>query len=177
MTTQKKVKNSILKVEKNDISNMDIEAFVYYASDNLKLGSGTGNAISMRGGPSIQEELDKIGSKNVGDVVITKAGNLKSKFIIHAVGPKFQEENINEKLQNLILNTLKEAEQKGIKKIAFPAMGAGFYGIPINTSALITIGTINKYLENGAKFEEVVVCLNDNREYKPFKAKLENSNK
>ena len=93
---------------------------------------------------------------------------MKATHIIHAVGPRFQEEGLEDKLKTTILNCLKAADEKGIKAVAFPPMGAGFYGVPLDVSARVTLGTIKEYLANETSIEDVVVCLFDNREYQPF---------
>jgi O-acetyl-ADP-ribose deacetylase (regulator of RNase III) len=173
MTDEKKVKDSVIRLMIGDITDIDIECFVYYAQSNLKLGSGFGGAITVRGGPAIQKELDKLAPIDRGKAVISDAGEMKAKYIIHANGPKFQEENLEEKMKKTIINTLKLADEKGIKKIAFPPMGAGFYGVPLDLSAQLTLETIKSYLSNGSKLEEVVICLLDNRDYDPFQKKLQ----
>ncbi len=168
MPDELKVNKSTLRLMQKDITDLEIDSFVYYAQHDLALGSGFGTSISIRGGPSIQEELKKFGSVNTTDVVVTAAGEMKAKQIIHAVGPRFQEEELESKLKATILNILKAAEDKGIKAIALPAMGAGFYGVPLDLSARVTLGKIKEYLSGDTKVEDVVVCLNDSREYKQF---------
>ena len=91
MSDEKKIKNSVIRLAKGDITDLDIECFVFYAQSDLKLGSGYGGAISMRGGPEVQQELDKLGPIELGEAVISAAGGMKAKQIIHANGPKFRE--------------------------------------------------------------------------------------
>jgi len=172
MKDQLKVQNSTLSLMIGDITDLEIDSFVFYAQNNLALGSGFGTAISVRGGPSIQEELNALAPVDTTGVVISSAGNMKAQHIIHAVGPKFQEENLQQKLKTTIQNSLKAAEEKGITRVAFPPMGAGFYGVPLPLSADITLNTIKEFLSNGTKIEEVVVCLMGSRDYKPFQEKL-----
>jgi O-acetyl-ADP-ribose deacetylase (regulator of RNase III) len=161
-----------IRLIKGDITDLEVEAFVFYARHDLQLGSGYGTAITMRGGPSVQEELDEIGSAKTTEVVITRAGEMKAKHIVHAVGPRFQEEEIESKLKTTIMNVFSEAEKAGLKQIAFPPMGAGFYGVPLPVSAEITVGCIADYLEADPKITDIVICALDNREYKPLDAKL-----
>ena len=94
MSESIKIQNCTLQLVKQDITDFEVEAFVFYAEPNLALGSGYGSAIARRGGPSIKAELDKIGSVSKTDAVITEGGSLKAKYIVHAVGPTFQEEQI-----------------------------------------------------------------------------------
>jgi O-acetyl-ADP-ribose deacetylase (regulator of RNase III) len=177
MSDEITVKNSRLRLAKVDITDFEIDAFVYYAQHDLALGSGFGTAISQRGGPKIQVELNGLAPLKTTEVAISDAGDMKASHIIHAVGPRFQEPDLESKLETTIQNCLKQADGKGIKKVAFPPMGAGFYGVPLDVSARVTLGTIQKYLANSTSIEEVVVCLMDNREYKPFQSHLATMNK
>ena len=172
MSEEKMVNKSKIRLEVTDVTDIDIDAFVYYAREDLELGAGFGTAISVRGGPSIQKELKEIGGAKTCEAVITSAGDMKAKYIIHAVGPKFQEEDLEAKLATTIRNALREAEKKGISSIALPAMGAGFYGVPIETSAEITIDSVNEYLQNAADIREVVLCMLDSKQYKAFQERL-----
>ncbi len=172
MTDSMRVGKSTMRLVKGDITDLDIDSFVYYATEDLALGSGYGTAISMRGGPSVQEELKTLGTKRVTEAVVTAAGDMKANHIVHAVGPKFQEEGLEDKLRETIVNALRAAEEKGIAAIAFPPMGTGFYGVPLPTSAEITLSTIKEYLGGETKLTDVAVVLMDNREYQPFEKKL-----
>jgi O-acetyl-ADP-ribose deacetylase (regulator of RNase III) len=165
-----KIKNSTLSVVQADITDTEIDAFVFYARNDLKLGSGFGNAIALRGGPSIRKELENLGPLKVTEVVVTTAGNMKAKQIIHANGPKFQEENLVDKLKTTIVNVLKAAESNGIESIAFPPMGSGFYGVPLPDSVKITIDTIVAHLDKGSDVKDVVICGNDKREFMALSA-------
>ncbi len=173
MANEVKINNSSLSVVKADVTDIVIDAFVFYARSDLKLGSGFGNAIALRGGPSVRKELEGRGPLNVTEVVMTTAGSMKAGHIIHANGPKFQEENTNQKLKTTIINALKIADANGMESVAFPPMGAGFYGVPIDISAMITIETIADFLGSGPGIKEVVICGNDNRELKALQTVLE----
>ncbi len=168
MTDSLSVKKSTVRLMRGDITDMEVEAFVFYARHDLQLGSGFGTAISVRGGPSVQNELKELGVAKTTDAIVTGAGKMKASHIIHAVGPRFQEEDLRSKLEVTVRNCLSQADQKGIKQIAFPAMGTGFYGVPLQTSAEVTLKTICDYLSGDTKITEVIVCLIDSREYQPF---------
>jgi O-acetyl-ADP-ribose deacetylase len=172
MPDELRVDNRIIRLMTGDIAGQEIEAFVYYARPDLVLGSGFGGAISVRGGPKIQEELKKFGTLRTGEAVVSSAGNMKAKFIIHAVGPRFQEEDTEKKLRQTTLNVLQQAEEKGIKKLAFPAMGVGFYGVSLALSARITLEVVKEHLEGQAGLEEIIFCLRDSWEYKAFQEQL-----
>jgi O-acetyl-ADP-ribose deacetylase (regulator of RNase III) len=173
MADEVRVGEKMIRLKNSDITDIEVECFVYYARPDLKLGAGLGGAIAVRGGPQIQKALDELAPIGACEAVISEAGNLKSKYIIHANGPKFQEEDTESKLKITILNTLKLADEKGIKQLALPAMGTGFYGIPLDKSADVCLSTVKEYLQNKTGIEEIVFCANDSREYAPFKSKLD----
>ncbi len=173
MGESRQVGNSVLRLEKQDITDFEVEAFVYYARPDLALGAGFGGAIAKRGGPSIKSELDAIGRLEVTEAAVTGAGKMKARYIVHAVGPAFQEENLESKLEATIVNALKRAEEKGIRSLAFPLMGAGFYGVPLPLCTEIMIRALCGHLARGSSLEEVIVCANDAREYRAFQAGLE----
>ena len=173
MTDELPVGQKLIRLVNSDITDMDIECFVYYARSDLKLGAGLGGAIAVRGGPQVQKTLDTLAPIGPCEAVITDAGELKAKYIIHANGPKFQEEDAESKLRITILNSLKLADEKGIKRVALPAMGTGFYGIPLDRSADVSLNTAKDYLQNKTGIEEIVFCAIDSREYLPYKTYLD----
>jgi O-acetyl-ADP-ribose deacetylase (regulator of RNase III) len=172
MTESRPFNRTVLRVLKDDITTLDVEAFVFYARTDLALGAGFGNAIAQRGGPSIKRELDQIGRIRPTEAVVTSAGRLRAKYIVHAAGPAFQEEDLEQKLRATIMNVLRIAEDKNITQLAFPAMGAGFYGIPLPACAEVMVRTITEYLANDTNIREVIFCANDAREYQPFHSRL-----
>ena len=103
-----------MELVEGDITDMEIEAFVYDITADAKLSSGYGGAIAVRGGKTIQEELDSIGGCPTGEAIITSAGNLKAKHIIHVNGPKFHEPGTEEKLRRATSAALRLAEEKGM---------------------------------------------------------------
>ncbi len=155
-----------------DITDMDVDAFVFYARPDLALGTGFGTAIAARGGASIQKELDGKGPLAACQAVVTAAGKLKAKKIVHAVGPRFQEEDMLGKLKTTVENSLRAAEEAGVRTLAMPAMGAGFYGVPLPGCARVMGETIRSYLEGGGAVAEVIICVLDSREYKVFHSEL-----
>ncbi|MEW5701788.1 MAG: macro domain-containing protein [Candidatus Zixiibacteriota bacterium] len=165
-----------LRLTVGDIADMEIDAFVYYARHDLVLGSGIGTAISVRGGPTIQEELEKLAPIKTTEAVVTAAGGMKAGRIIHAVGPRFQEEDLEAKLEMTVLNCLKKADESGIRTVAFPAMGAGFYGVPLDVSARVMFSTIRDYLAGTTGIGDVIICLGDNREHEVFRRRMSELN-
>ncbi|MEI7670977.1 MAG: macro domain-containing protein [Deltaproteobacteria bacterium] len=174
MANELKVNEKIIRLMVGFITDVGgMDGIVYYARPDLVLGSGFGTAISTQGGPKVQEELKKFGVVGITDVVVTGGGNLHARYILHAVGPRFQEEGSEEKLRTTMLNTLRKAEEYRLEKIVIPAMGAGFYGIPLEVCARVTIGAASKFLEKAAELKEIVFCLRDARELKYFQEHLQ----
>jgi len=172
MSEQKKIGQGRISLIRDDLTALDVDAFVFYAQHDLALGSGFGTAISLRGGKGVTEELEGKGPLKTTEALVTGAGNLKAKYIIHAVGPRFQEEDMEGKLRSTMQNCLKQAEEKGIERLAFPPMGAGFYGVPLDVCARVMTETIGEHLRGVTKIKEAVICVLDDREYDPFKTQL-----
>ncbi len=166
------IKNCILELQDGDITELQTDAIVNAANERLILGGGVAGAIRAKGGPQIQAECNKIGGTFVGGAVITTAGNLKAKHVIHAVGPRAGEGNENEKLKNATLNSLKLADENNLKSISFPAISAGIFGFPIESCAKIMLKTTIEYLNGQTHLQKVVFCLFGNDSYQIFAKQL-----
>ena len=162
------VANSVLELLDGDITEMDTDAIVNAANAQLILGGGVAGAIRRKGGPSIQQECNKVGGTFVGGAVITTAGKLKAKYVIHAVGPRMGEGDEDAKLKNATLNSLKLADKHNLKSIAFPAISAGIFGFPIERCAEIMLRTTIDYLKAGTGLKRVVFCLFGKESYSVF---------
>lgn len=171
---EKVVGKKILRVLQGDITERDTEAIVNPANNYLKHGGGVAGAIVRKGGQIIQEESDKIGYVETGKAVITTAGALKAKYVIHAVGPRWGEGNEKEKLTSAVLSSLKLATQYGLKSISFPAISAGIFGVPKEIVAEVLVKTAYKFLkEENTSLEVVEFCLFDEDTYQKFVKVLE----
>ncbi|MGC8763101.1 MAG: macro domain-containing protein [Acidobacteriota bacterium] len=171
--TEWKRNGKTLRLVRGDITDLEAESFVFAAAPDLKLGTGFGGAIAQRGGPSIQEEL---GRHPVplppGRALLTKAGNLKARHIVHAVVPRFHETDEEEKLRAAVRASMEAAEGAGIRQLAFPALGAGFYGVSLELCSRVLLEESMKHLQNRSRLQEIVFCLNDSREMKAFQGRL-----
>ncbi len=167
-----KVKNSKIKLIQGDITESNTDVIVNAANAQLILGGGVAGAIRKKGGPTIQEECNKIGGTFVGGAVITSGGNLKAKFVIHAVGPRMGEGNEDEKLKNATLNSLKLMDEYKLSSIAFPAISTGVFGYPIDKCAEIMISTTKNYLKGNTQIKEVIFCLYTSSDFEVFENKL-----
>ena len=166
------VNRTALELIQGDITEMDTEAIVNAANSALKLGGGVAGAIARKGGPLIQQECDRIGHCPVGGAVITSGGNLRARWVIHAVGPRMGEGDEDRKLRDATLNSLKLADSRGIASIAFPAISTGIFGYPLERCAQIMLSTTIEYLRGESKLERVVFCLYGERAYRAFEEEL-----
>ena len=161
-----------LELREGDITELDVDAIVNAANENLQLGSGVAGAIREKGGPTIQEECDRIGSIPVGTAVMTGAGELRAKQVIHAVGPKNGEGDEDRKLASAVRSSLALADRHGLRTIALPAISTGNFGFPMDRAARIMLTEIHRYLQGGTKLSKVVVALYDETGYNTFKREL-----
>ncbi len=171
---KKQMNKATIELVEGDITAMDTDAIVNAANAALQLGAGVAGAISRKGGPRIQEECNQIGGTYVGGAVITTAGDLKAQYVIHAVGPRVGEGNEDQKLRDATLNSLKKAEERKLKSIAFPAISTGIFGFPLDRCAQIMIATTLEYLRADTKIEKVIFCLFGKESYEAFKKELSN---
>ncbi|MDD5327127.1 MAG: macro domain-containing protein [Phycisphaerae bacterium] len=175
-----KISNCVLELLEGDITEMQTEAIVNAANARLILGGGVAGAIKRKGGPKIQEECNKTGGTFVGGAVKTTGGNLKARYVIHAVGPqwfdsahhKMGKGNEDEKLKNATLNSLKLADENNIKSISFPAISTGIFGFPIERCAKIMLRTTIDYLKGQTGLEKIIFCLFGQDSYEVFEKQL-----
>lgn len=152
---------------------MEVEAIVNAANKSLLLGGGVAGSIRNFGGPTIQQECNKIGSIEVGEAAITGGGNLKAKYVIHAVGPVYGEGDEDEKLAKATLNSLRIANKREIKDIAFPAISTGIFHFPLQRCSEIMIKVAVEFLKNHDFSQEIIFCLYGEKPYSVFKDTLE----
>lgn len=161
-----------LELVEGDITALEVEAIVNPANEQLQLGSGVAGAIRQKGGPTIQEECNRIGGTPVGTAVMTGAGNLKAKQVIHTVGPRMGEGDEDKKLASAVRAALALADRRGMKSIALPAISTGNFGFPVDRAARILLTEIHRYLQGGTKLERVVICLYGEEAFGAFRREL-----
>src|SRR6266436_9813691 len=126
-------------IRKGDMTEMDTDAIVNAANNDLILGGGVAGAIRRKGGEEIQRECDAIGSIPVGYAAITKGGKLKARFVIHAASMQLGGKTNADALRRSTAHSLKIASEHGLKTIAFPAVGTGIAGFPLKDCAEIMV--------------------------------------
>jgi len=169
---QIKVEHSILQLVRGDITDLDTDAIVNAANVQLVLGGGVAGAIMRKGGPAIQAECDTKAPIEAGQAVITTAGKLKARFVIHAVGPKMGSGNEDATLKNATLSALAVADENDLTSIAFPAISTGVFGFPTDQCGRIMLSATIGYLKGPTGLKKVVFCLFDAESYRIFEDTL-----
>lgn len=171
---EKRINNSVLAIVEGDITKEQTDAIVNAANSRLAGGGGVDGAIHRAGGPSIMEESRKYDGCPTGKAVITGGGNLKAKYVIHAVGPIYRDGKKGEPelLRGAYLESLKLASANGIKSISFPALSAGAYGYPMNEAARIALATAAEYIKGHPEIELVRFVLFGRQAYDAFEGEL-----
>ncbi|MDL1970581.1 MAG: macro domain-containing protein [Candidatus Desulfofervidaceae bacterium] len=160
-----RLNQSKIEIVKGDITQLNVDAIVNAAGENLVMGGGVAGAILRAGGYEIQAECNKLAPIKAGEAVITTGGKLKARYVIHAVGPRWGEGNEGTKLRDAVLNSLKLAETYKLKTLAFPAISTGIFGCPKEWAAQIMLKTTIDYLQKGSCLEKVVFCLYSQEAY------------
>jgi O-acetyl-ADP-ribose deacetylase len=157
-----------ISVNLGDITEVEADAIVNAANSELILGGGVAGAIGRKGGPTIQAECDKIGPVKLGNVAVTGAGNLKARYVIHAASMDMGGRATPESLRSAVRNTFAAAEEKGIKSIALPAVGAGIGGLPMRRCAEVMMDEARRTLHRN-KIDKVAFVLFDKAAFDAFK--------
>lgn len=151
-----------------DLTEMDADAIVNAANNDLQHGGGVAGAIRRKGGAIIQEESNEIGSIPVGGAAITSGGKLKARYVIHAASMQLGGRTTGRALRSSTAHSLRIAAEKGLKTIAFPAVGTGIAGFPMEECAEIMLREVVEHLKRGSSLEEVFFVLFDTEALKTF---------
>lgn len=150
-----------IEIIQGDLTEMNVDAIVNAANNDLQLGGGVAGAIRRKGGPQIQTECDAVGPIPVGGAAITSGGNLKARYVIHAASMQLGGRTTAHALQSSTAHSLRIAAQKGLKTIAFPAVGTGIAGFPMRECAEIMLREVAKHYEGPTPLEKVYFVLFD----------------
>ncbi|MBC8276815.1 MAG: macro domain-containing protein [FCB group bacterium] len=167
------MKERILIVE-GDLTELDADAIVNAANNELILGSGVAGAISRRGGASIQEECDQLGPIKIGEAAVTRGGNLKADWVIHAASMGFTTPTTPDSLRSSTVASLKIAQDKYLNSVAFPALGTGVSGFSMRGCAEIMLRETLDFLEVNEYPETVIFCLYGDKAKRIFEETLRN---
>jgi O-acetyl-ADP-ribose deacetylase (regulator of RNase III) len=167
---EKYINGVLVKLIKGDITDIETIAIVNPANTSLLLGGGVAGRIREKGGYKIQKECDELKYCPLGEAVITSGGNLKAKYVIHAVGPRYNIDPEPEKyLAMAVFNALKRAKEKKITSIAMPAISTGIFGYPLEEASEIIIKAILDFIkkDNGV-LQNIIICLYSEKDLNVF---------
>jgi len=150
-----------IRISQGDLTEMDVDAIVNAANNDLQLGAGVAGAIRRKGGPAIQKECDEIGSIPIGAAAITGGGNLKARHVIHAASMQLGGRTTAESLRSSTAWSLRLARERGLKSVAFPAVGTGIAGFPLEECAKIMLHEAVTHLKGETPVETVHFVLFD----------------
>jgi O-acetyl-ADP-ribose deacetylase (regulator of RNase III) len=155
-------------LQQGDITDAGVDAVVNAANTRLQLGAGVAGAIRRKGGPTIQQECDAIGPVSLGEAAITGGGQLKAQYVIHAASMHLGGLTSEGSLRDATVNSLKRATEKQLKSIAFPAIGTGVAGFPLERCAEVMLEEVRKHLSGLTSLEQVSFVLFDEPALKAF---------
>jgi O-acetyl-ADP-ribose deacetylase (regulator of RNase III) len=161
-----------LRMVKGDLTQIDADAIVNSANNDLVLGGGVSGAIRRVAGASVQDECHKIGTVPLGTAVVTSAGALKAQWIIHAAVNPLGLWADAKSVRNAARNVLKKAEEKKVKRLAFPAIGTGTGALPVERCADILIDEVLRHCAGETSIEEVMFVLYDEKPYAIFEERF-----
>ncbi len=161
-----------IEVYLGDITQLELDALVNAANNHLWMGAGVAGAIKRTGGSEIEAEAVKKGPIPVGEAVVTGAGRLKAKYIVHAAVMGQDLTTDNEKIRQATRNCLIRADEMDIKSLAFPALGTGVGGFSLEECARIMITEVLRFSAEKTGLKKVVFALFDERSYQVFKQEL-----
>jgi O-acetyl-ADP-ribose deacetylase len=151
-----------LRILRGDLTESHADAIVNAANARLQHGGGVAGAIVRKGGRIIQDESNRIGVVPVGNAVITGAGALQARFVIHTVGPMWGEGDEEAKLRSAVRSTLQLATEQGFQSIAMPAISAGIFGFPKADCAHIIVDEISSFIRSEkTSLKQIDICLMD----------------
>ena len=157
-----------IRLIQGNIALLEVEAVVNAANISLQLGDGVAGAIRRAGGHSIQKECDRLAPIKVGQAVLSGAGNLKARYIIHAVGPAHGQGNEDALLAAATRSALGLARDKKISTVAFPAISSGIFGFPLKRCSEIMLKTTIDFLRAEEFPRSVSFCLFDDEALSAF---------
>jgi len=155
-----------------DLTEMDVDAIVNAANNDLQLGGGVAGAIRRKGGDAIQRECDAIGSIPIGGAAITTGGRLRARFVIHAASMQLGGATTARALRSSTAHALRIASEKGLRTIAFPAVGTGIASFPISECARIMLHEVVDHLKKPTSLEKIYFVLFDTQALSEFEKAL-----
>ncbi len=152
-----------------DITELGVDGIVNAANNHLKMGGGVAYAIRKKGGEEIQKEADGLAPIEVGEAVVTGAGRLKARYVIHAATMGLDLETDEEKIRSAARNAMNRAIEYRMKTVAFPALGTGVGGFPMEGAARVMLEEVSRFKDHPGAPESVLFVLYTPRDLEAFK--------
>ena len=174
-----KVNSSSISILKGDITQQDTDAIVNAANSGLMGGGGVDGAIHRAGGPAILEDCKEIvarqGRLPTGQAVITTGGRMKTRHVIHTVGPVWRggSNDEPERLASAYRESLKLAAEKGLRSISFPSISTGVYGYPVEDAAMAAVKAVTDFLNSYNGTMETFFVLFNEEAYRAYQNALD----
>ena len=168
-----KVGRTDILVERGDITDWEVDAIVNAANSHLWMGAGVAGAIKKKGGVIIEEEAVRQGPVEVGEAVLTTAGNLPATHVIHAAAMGQDLRTDAQKITQATRSSLTIADKRKLTSIAFPALGTGVGGFPPGQAAEAMLGAVLEHLEGGStSLQKIAFVLYQDEAFKAFSETL-----
>lgn len=147
-----------VKALHGDITKLEVDAIVNAANTHLLMGGGVAGAIKRAGGKEIEDEAVRQGPINIGSAVVTSAGKLKAKYVIHTPTMELDFKTDEKKVRLAMNAALRKAEELRIGSIAFPALGTGVGGLPKDLAARVMVEELKKHIDSGSQLKKVILA-------------------
>ncbi len=162
-----------VKALHGDITKLEVDAIVNAANIHLFMGGGVAGAIKRAGGKEIEDEAVRQGPINIGSAVVTSAGKLKAKYVIHTPTMELDFKTDEKKVRLAMIAALRKAEELRISSIAFPALGTGVGGLPKDLAARVMVEELKKHIDLGSQLKKVILADINADQVEFFKKELE----
>jgi len=163
---------STIVLRQGDIARVHADAIVNAANNALWMGGGVAGAIRRAGGKEIEVEAVRQGTIPVGEAVVTGAGSLDARYVIHAAVMGTDLKTDAEKIRAATRNSLLRAEELGLKTMAFPALGTGVGGFPYDEAAENMLEAVREHLSRPSSLEQVIFVLYGDEAFQAFKKRM-----
>jgi O-acetyl-ADP-ribose deacetylase len=148
-----------IEVQQTDVTKLEVDAIANAANTELRHGGGVAGAISRAGGPAVQAESDRRAPIGLGEAVETTAGDMPSRWVIHAATMELGGPTSAEIIRRATASTLAKANELGAKSLALVAFGTGVGGFPLAEAARIEVEEVRRHLDQGGSLERVVFAV------------------
>ena len=155
-----------------DICDLEVDAIVNAANLSLWMSTGVGRALKRAGGDSIEFAAVRQAPVPLGESIVTPAGKLAAKVVIHAVSLDRERRTSGPVIEAAVRSAMARAREIGATSIAFPALGTGVGGFPLDEAARITVETVREELAGSPQIEHVIFALRGSAAYHAFSVEL-----